>query len=197
MLIIAVISLALILGTAASAEIQVLKSDSGKEYGEMNLSVISAMEIYDLPGMDIAEAVKFNAPSSGFSIKQIDVVGFDGYNGSRLTTTPWETTIALEIRDKDLNLLYSFTDSQIPYFNYIYNSTKLVPARFDIPSIRVNGDFYVCFYDRGAVYVAYERNNSSGNSYMFQRATNSMVPALPDAGNKTYPINWVIRVGGI
>ena len=78
-----------------------------------------------------------------------------------LESIPAERVIALEVRDKDLNLLYKFADSQLPYSNYVRNATKLYPFTIEIPSIPVSDDFYVCFYDRGAIAVAGERLNDN------------------------------------
>jgi len=75
----------------------------------------------------------------------------------------------LEIRDKDLNLLYKFADGQNNYF---------LPQKGHLWRDRDTGDedegdFYVVFYDRGAAPIGAVEVADSGNS------TCSMVPRLP------------------
>ena len=125
----------------------------------------------------------------------MQLFGFDGYNGSQ-ESAPEERTIALEIRDKDKNLLYKFADSQIPYSNYARNATLLYPLTIEIPQIPVSDEFYVCFYDRGAVAVGCELlNEPSKNSYIY--IENELLPAvLPESENVSTPLNWLIAVSG-
>ncbi len=111
-------------------------------------------------------------------------IGWDGFNGSS-QSIPAERVIGLEIRDKDLNLLYKFADSQLPYSNYARNATSIYPLTIEIPSIPVSDDFYVCFYDRGAIAIASERlNATSKNSFLFIEPGKQLVAAAVPVGRK-------------
>ena len=162
---------------------------------EKKVIPISVLSIYGPPGFFIAEAVKLEAPKDNWKISAVQLFGFDGYNGSP-ESAPEERTIALEIRDKDKNLLYKFADSQIPYSNYARNATLLYPLTIEIPQIPVSDEFYVCFYDRGAVAVGCELlNEPSKNSYIY--IENELLPAvLPESENVSTPLNWLIAVSG-
>jgi hypothetical protein len=153
------------------------------------------LPIYGPPGFFIAEAVKFQAPKDNWKISAVQLYGFDGYNGSQ-ESAPEERTIALEIRDKDKNLLYKFADSQIPYSNYARNATLLYPLTIEIPQIAVSDEFYVCFYDRGAVAVGSELiNEPSKNSFIYVES--ELLPAMiPESENVSTPLNWLMAVSG-
>ncbi len=187
------------IGTSVAAdsqpsELQVLYSYEGN-LSEKKIIPISVLSIYGPPGFFIAEAVKLEAPKDNWKISAVQLFGFDGYNGSQ-ESAPEERTIALEIRDKDKNLLYKFADSQIPYSNYARNATLLYPLTIEIPQIPVSDEFYVCFYDRGAIAVGCELlNEPSKNSYIY--IENELLPAvLPESENVSTPLNWLIAVSG-
>ncbi|MCX6675727.1 MAG: hypothetical protein NTW84_04830 [Methanothrix sp.] len=122
---------------------------------------------------------------------------WDGFNGT-VQSVPRERIIALDIRDKDLNLLYRFADSQLPFSNYLFNVTEAYPLTIELPSVPVSDEFYVSFYDRGAVAVAGEvLNNTSNNSFFFNAVADELIPAeLPQGQNKTSPVNWIMSVSG-
>lgn len=153
------------------------------------------LSIYGPPGFFIAEAVKFQSPKDNWKISAVQLYGFDGYNGSQ-ESAPEERTIALEIRDKDKNLLYKFADSQLPYSNYARNATLLYPLTIEIPQIAVSDEFYVCFYDRGAVAVGSELvNETSKNSFIYVES--ELLPAMiPESENVSTPLNWLMAVSG-
>jgi len=179
---------------AQNSEVQVLYSYEGN-ITEKKVIPVSVLSIYGMPGFFIAEAVKFEAPKDNWRISAVQLFGFDGYNGSQ-ESAPEERTIALEIRDKDKNLLYKFADSQIPYSNYARNATLLYPLTIEIPQIAVSDEFYVCFYDRGAVAVGSETlNETSENSFIY--VENELLPALlPQSENVSTPLNWLVAVSG-
>jgi hypothetical protein len=180
--------------TQSADEETVLISDSGQNLSVMNWTLTSAIELFGQAGFDIAEAVKFTA-SDGWTLDGVQILGWDGFNGTS-ESVPSDGAIALEVRDSDLNLLYRFTDSQMPYFNFRNNVTSPIVASIDLPEIPVSGDFYLCFYDRGSVVVGAEVENATGNSYVFNRVNKELVPALPTGPNQTEPVNWVIRAVG-
>ena len=139
-----------------------------------------------------AETVRFTPPSSPWTLTKVQIAGWNGYDNK---TLPTEKLIYLEIRDEDLNLLYQFTDSQIPYFTY---PTPTL-ADIQVPPITVDGDFYVCFYDRGALGVAYNSTEiDDGRSYIYNRHTGELSPATGQRkGSEEFgPLNWIIRAVG-
>ena len=99
----------------------------------------------------------------------------------------------LEIRDKDLNLLYKFADAQNNYF------LSDIGPRFgeiEIPAVAVTGDFYVVYYDRGAAPIGMETSNGTGNSFIF--INGQVLPAdrtIPET-NETVKINWLMEALG-
>jgi hypothetical protein len=99
----------------------------------------------------------------------------------------------VEIRDKDLNLLYKFVDSQNNYF------LSDVGPRFgeiEIPAVPVTGDFYVVYYDRGAAPIGTETADATGKSYIF--INGEMKPAeFPiSENNETVTVNWLMEAAG-
>jgi hypothetical protein len=176
------------------SDVQVLYSYEGN-LSQKKVVPVSVLPIYGPPGFFIAEAVKFQAPKDNWKISAVQLYGFDGYNGSQ-ESAPEERTIALEIRDKDKNLLYKFADSQIPYSNYARNATLLYPLTIEIPQIAVSDEFYVCFYDRGAVAVGSELvNETSKNSFIYVES--ELLPAMiPESENVSTPLNWLMAVSG-
>lgn len=188
-------------GVAVAAEVlndssQLLYSYSGN-VTEMNLIPVDMLSMFGSPGYFFAETTKFKAPKAGWKVNGVQLYGWDGFNGTR-ESLPYEKIIGLEIRDKNLNLLYKFADSQLPYSNYARNATTLYPFTIEIPSISVSDDFYVCFYDRGAIAVASEQvNTSSPNSFIFVAAGRQLIAAgVPVSANETIPVNWIMTVSG-
>jgi hypothetical protein len=70
-----------------------------------------------------------------------------------------------------------------------------IPAN---PAIIPDGDFYICFYDRGGVAVLTEVDKTTGKSYYYLRDTQELVPAsIPDEyGGMATTVNWIIRAIG-
>jgi len=181
---------------AVAPEGTTLTSDSGINITQMNATVISMYEFFGPAAFDIADAVKFTPPSPTWNLDRVEVLGYDGFNGTA-ETVPKDRVISMEIRDAKLNLLSKWTDSQLPYFNFRNNVTGPLVSLIDVPPVTVNGDFYICFYDRSAVFVGTELENATGNSFIFDRVAKQLVPAaLPAGENKTMPVNWVIRAIG-
>jgi len=155
------------------------------------------LSILGAPGYFFAEAVKFKAPNANWKINAVQLYGWDGFNGSE-QTIPNERIISLEIRDKDLDLLYKFADSQLPYSNYARNATTMYPLTLNIPQVSVSDEFYVCFYDRGAIAVGSERlNETSKNSFIYIEGGEQLLPAaLPTGENASIPLNWLMKISG-
>jgi len=182
---------------AKSPENQLLNSYEGN-LSQKKIVSIDLLSIMGLPAYFIAEAVKFKAPKPGWKLNTVQILGWDGFNGST-QSIPRERIIALEVRDNDLNLLYRFTDSQLPYSNFVRNATETYPFTIRLPSIPVSDEFYVCFYDRGAIAVASEiLNKTSQNSFIYIEDGNTLLPSnLPLFGqNESVPLNWIMTIGG-
>lgn len=153
--------------------------------------------IYGAPAYFIAETVKFKAPKADWKINGVNLIAYDGYNGS-YQSAPMEQLIGLEIRDKNLKLLYKFADSQIPYSNYARNATLMSPLTIEVPQIPVSDEFYVCFYSRAAIAIACELLNETRNSsFIYISEGNQLLPAtLPTGETTRNPINWIMAVSG-
>jgi len=162
---------------------------SNLNFSETNFTLFSSFDVFG--SLDIGEAVKFTAPSSGFNLQKVRIVAWSGFNETT-QTYPAERNIMLEIRDEDLNLLYKFADGQNNYFL----STKPILGEIEIPEMEITGDFYVVFYDRGAAPIGAVEGTDSGNSYLFDGA--DLIPAelINQDTNETIRYNWMIEALG-
>ncbi|MEI8003300.1 MAG: hypothetical protein WCG94_03090 [Methanothrix sp.] len=142
--------------------------------------------------MNIGEAVKFTAPNAGWKLQKVRVVGWSGFYNST-QTFPAERNILLEIRDKDLNLLYKFADAQN---NYFLSKKSPLFGEIEIPAVPVTGDFYVVFYDRGAALIGMETTDSTGNSFLFANGQAQPAEFPLQETNETIKINWLIEAVG-
>jgi len=177
-----------------STDEQVLYSYEGN-VTDMSILPVDLVSYIGKPAFFIAEAVKFKAPKANWKVDSVQLYAWDGYDGSN-ESIPSERIISLEIRDKDLNLLYKFADSQIPYTNYARNATGIYPLTIEIPQISVSGDFYICFYDRGAIAIASEPlNKTSENSFLYVDGS-LLNSTLPTAETTVTPVNWIMKVTG-
>lgn len=189
------LSLASISIAADTQNGDVLNSYEGN-LSEKALGISNAVGLFGQAGLNVAEAVKYKAPKAGWKLQQVSVLGWDGFNGS-IDSVPNDRIIAMEVRDKDLNLLYRFTDSQRPYTNFAFNRTIPTFINIDLPSVPVSDEFYICFYDRGAIGVLSEKLNTTGNSYYFNNAGNELAPAeIPVSENETALVNWIMVASG-
>jgi hypothetical protein len=177
-----------------STDEQVLYSYEGN-VTDISILPVDLVSYIGKPAFFIAEAVKFKAPKANWKVDSVQLYAWDGYDGSN-ESIPSERIISLEIRDKDLNLLYKFADSQIPYTNYARNATGIYPLTIEIPQISVSGDFYICFYDRGAIAIASEPlNKTSENSFLYVDGS-LLNSTLPTAETTVTPVNWIMKVTG-
>ena len=165
----------------------VLIEDSG------NISSLNISGLYPTGFFGVAKTVKFTPTKSNWILDRVLILGWDGFVVNE--TLPVERVISLEVRDENLNLLYRFTDSQLPYFHF--SGTPGI-AKIELPPITINGDFYVCFYDRGAVKVAWDQNEVSDNSYFFDTFSKELIPAafFIEDSEDPVPVNWLIRAVG-
>jgi hypothetical protein len=189
-------------GMAAAADSQATQNQNITSYkgnlSEKTFDFVSMTGLFGKLGFAVGEMTKFTSPKQAWKLKTVSILAYDGYNGT-VASLPSERIIALEVRDKDRNLLYRMSDSQLPYSNYAFNISEPYWMTFELPStIQVSGEFYVCFYDRGAVAVAGENlNKTSDNSFFYNMAVDEQLPAtLPVAQNQTAPVNWIMSLSG-
>ena len=140
-----------------------------------------------------AEAVKFTPPRPSWTLDAVEIWSLVPYEEN--DTLPEERIISMEIRDESLNLLYRFTDTHLPYFA---NEGQPGIGVIEVPSISINGDFYVCFYDRGAVWVGVDPNEVENNSYFYDMQTGELFSAEIEinGSEELLPVNWIIRAVG-
>ena len=174
----------------ATSQLSTLRADSGKNYSEMNFTLFSSL--VEFGSLDIGEAVKFTLPKAGWNLSKVRILAWSGYNKSA-QTFPAERNIMLEIRDKDLNLLYKFADAQN---NYFLSETGPVFGEIEIPAVPVTGDFYVVFYDRGAAPIGTETTDSTGKSFLFIDGQIQPAEFPIVETNETIKINWLIEAAG-
>jgi hypothetical protein len=177
---------------SAVPTLTVLKQDSGVNLSKMNMTLYSAATDWGIDAFGVGEAVKFTAPKPGWKLMQVRVAGWNGYNDTT-KIIPSANDFLIEIRDKNLELLYRMSDTQNAYFTF----TAPVLRAIDIPALPVTGDFYVIFYDRFAMVIGMEPENGTGNSYFYDSMTGELIPpSFKDANNKSTKVNWVIRAVG-
>jgi hypothetical protein len=164
-----------------------LEQDSGTNVTQMNLTFALS------PTYGSAQTVKFTAPRNGWTLQSVRILGSDGWNSTD-TQLPTPLPFAIEIRNADLRLLYHFSDTQLPYFTI---SKGIRMASIEVPDIQLSGDFFVCFYGYRSIAIAAELQNTTGNSYYFDKLTGELYEGtFPSANNQTRPLNWLIRVTG-
>jgi hypothetical protein len=174
----------------ANPSMTVLKQDTASN--KTNINLYSAAQDWGIYAYSIGEAVKFTAPKSDWKLKQIQVLGYNGFNETT-RTVPASGNFLIEIRDMNLNLLYRFADTQNAYF------TNPVPIlrTIDIPALPLTGDFYIIFYDRSTMRIGVELENGTGNSYQYNEVNSDMLPAeFKIDNNESTKVNWVIRAVG-
>ena len=168
-----------------------LKQDSTTNASE-NVQLYSAGQDWGLNSFFFGEAVKFTAPTPGWELKQIKVLGWNFYNETSMAV-PSPSNFLIEVRDGDLNLLYRLADTQNAYF------TDKVPVlrAINIPPLPVTEAFYIVFYDRSIMKIGVEVENGTGNSYVYDSINNRMIPAeFRIEESNTTKVNWIIRAVG-
>lgn len=175
---------------AATPQLTVLRGDGGQNYSEINFTLFSSLAQFGSLG--VGEAVKFTAPNAGWKLQMVRALGWSGYNKST-QSGPADRNIMVEIRDKDLNLLYKFADAQNNYF------LSDIGPRFgeiEIPAVPVTGDFYVVYYDRGAAPIGTETTNATGKSYLFMNGEIEPAEFPISETNETVKVNWMMEALG-
>jgi hypothetical protein len=178
--------------TGANPSMTVLKQDSGVNITNMSMNLYSAGQDWGINAFSVGEAVKFTAPKPDWKLKQIRVLGWNGYNETTMTV-PSPSNFLIEVRDENLNLLYRLADTQNAYFTL--PAPALIPI--DIPALALTGDFYIIFYDRTTMRIGVELENGTGNSYQYNSIYGDLIPAeFKIDNNETTKVNWVIRAVG-
>lgn len=176
----------------ANPSMTVLKQDSGTNITKMNMTLYSAGQDWGINAFGIGEAVKFTAPKPEWKLKQIRVLGWNGYNETTMTV-PSPSNFLIEVRDENLNLLYRLADTQNAYFTF--PAPALIAI--DIPALPLTGDFYIIFYDRSTMRIGVELENGTGNSYQYDSMYSELIPAeFKIDNNESTKVNWVIRAVG-
>jgi len=153
------------ISSSQADETEIIKYDDG-----------SAEEAISVGYIDLGPAVLFSPPTEPWTLEKVMVVG-------EYINLSGDTVFALEIWDKDYNLLYKLTDYSLAYFNTTFKWTEI-----DIPDMTVTGDFYVCIFDRASIYVGADTDNPAMRSYVVMRDPKSMA--------KGEGLNWMIRAVG-
>ena len=159
-------------------------------YSEMNFTLFSSL--VEFGSLGVGEAVKFTAPKAGWKLQKVRVLGWSGYNQST-KSYPSDRNIMIEIRDKDLNLLYKFADAQNNYF------LSDIGPRFgeiEVPAVAVTGDFYVVYYDRGAALIGTETTDATGKSFLFMNGQMEPAEFPISENNETIRVNWLMEAVG-
>jgi hypothetical protein len=178
-------------GGAANA-MTVLKQDSGRNLSNMSFTMYSSAQDWGINTFDVGEAVKFTAPKPDWKLMQIRVLGWNGYNETNMTV-PAPSDFLIEVRDRNLSLLYRLADTQNAYFTFSAPALRGI----EIPALSVSDDFYIIFYDRGTMKVGAEIENGTGNSFVYERISGELIPAqfrIEEA--EPTDINWIIRAVG-
>ena len=178
--------------TSANPSMTVLTQDSGTNITKMNITMYTTGKDWGLNTFRIGDAVKFTSPKSDWKLKQIRVLGWNGFNETTMKV-PSPSNFLIEVRDKNLNLLYRLADTQNAYF------TLPAPGliAIDIPALPLTGDFYIIFYDRSTMRIGVELENGTGNSYQYNSMYSELIPAqFKIDNNESTKVNWVIRAVG-
>lgn len=174
---------------SATPSMIVLKQDSGTNITKMNFTLYSAGRDWGIDAFGVGEAVKFTAPKPGWKLKQIQILGWNGFNETTMTV-PSPGNFLIEVRDEKLNLLYRLADTQNAYFTF----PAPVLRSIDIPALSLTSEFYIIFYDRSTMMIGMEFENGTGNSYFYDSLFSELLPV--QVKNETTKINWVIRAVG-
>ncbi len=175
---------------SVNSSMTIIKQDTA--LNNTNIVLYSAAQDWGVYAYSIGEAVKFTAPKSEWKLKQIQVLGYNGFNETT-RTVPASGNFLIEIRDMDLNLLYRLADTQNAYFT---NPLPILRT-IDIPALPLTGDFYIIFYDRSTMRIGVELENGTGNSYQYNEMNSDLIPAeFKIDNNESTKVNWVIRAVG-
>ena len=175
---------------SANQSMTVLMQDSGTNITKMNFTLYSAGQDWGIDAFGVGEAVKFTAPKPNWKLKQIRVLGWNGFNETTMTV-PSPGNFLIEVRDENLNLLYRLADTQNAYFTF----PAPVLRAIDVPVLPLTGDFYIIFYDRSTMKIGMEFEKGTGNSYFYDSLYSELLP-VQIKNNESTKLNWVIRAVG-
>jgi hypothetical protein len=104
-------------------------------------------------------AIRFGPPASKWRINAILIHGFIIDKG--------EKSFIVEIRDKDLNVIFR---TSIPVSEYFKNAT-LHWARIPLPNVTVRDDFYICVYpmlefNGTQLWIGIDNDTAPGNCFL-------------------------------
>jgi hypothetical protein len=170
---------------------QIPQSGGGFSTLNSNMSSIQSLASFGWNPNIVGAAVKFSPLKAGWSLKKVQVVGWNIFDPKN-ETHPEDKSFALEIRDSNLNLLYKMIDSRLTYFQ----SGEPSLATIEMPAISIKGDFYVIFYDRGGVDLGTNVTKAQDKSYFYNSLAEQMLPAQITLSNETASLNWIIRAVG-
>lgn len=167
------------------------QSGGGFSILHANMSSIQSLAFFGWNPNNVGAAVKFTSPRAGWSLKKIQVAGWNIFDPKN-ETHPEDKLFTVELRDSNLNLLYKLIDSRLSYFQ----SGEPSMATIEIPPIQVSGDFYVVFYDRGGVGIGTNVTRAQETSYFYNSLAEQMLPAKITLSSENASLNWIIRALG-
>ncbi|MBN1322867.1 MAG: hypothetical protein JW986_02545 [Methanotrichaceae archaeon] len=167
-------------------------ADGGASLAAANISYLASVEDFNFTSMWNGMAVKFTAPYDGWMLKKVEIAGLIYYDHQNQSFPPgW--CFGLEILDSDKNLLYKYADSPLAYFSV----TTPFMGEVELPSLEIDGDFYVCIYDRGLFGVGINITAPQDTSFVYNYITGDMIPTETTLdGGVPASMNWVIRAVG-
>jgi|GEM_PF-629302 len=157
-----------------------------------NISDLASVEDFNLSSKWYAMAVKFSAPKDGWKLKKVQIAGMIYYDYQNQTFPPgW--CFGLEILDSEKNLLYKYADSSLAYFSV----GSPFMGEMELPPLEIDGDFYVCVYDRNLFGVAMNITAPQETSFIYNSVTGDMMPTTTTLdGDVPASMNWIIRAVG-
>ncbi|MGB9901857.1 MAG: hypothetical protein ACPLOT_02595 [Methanothrix sp.] len=108
---------------------------------------------------DQGHAVLFSPPDN-WTLSRVAVCGMLNRDG----------IFVLEIWNADLNLVYRTTDLSGAYFG-----SNLSWAEIDVPDLRIDGPFFVVFFEYSTVFVGIDKNTTLNRSFVASRSPSMLV----------------------
>lgn len=175
MRIILILMTILVIGLAASnagsASLVSLAYDDGVNEGALWL------------GGQTGHAVIFTAPVDNWSLSQVNILGMLNENDT-------SGTFAVEVWDQNLGLLYRTSDRASAYF-----SGDMKWAQVDLPDIVVSGEFLICVFEYGGVFLGFDAGESTGRSALVSRNPNYIMNWSVENHTRNQT-DWMIRASG-
>ena len=128
-------------------------------------------------------SVVFTAPTDNWSLAQVAIFG-------KLVAPSKSEMFVIEVWDQNLSLLYKNTDKASAYFG-----DNLTWSLFDLPDVKVSGDFLIAFFEFAGVWQGVDTSPSSGRSILVARNPNRILNW--SVQNRTQnQTNWMIQAVG-